>query len=150
MSKFYVIFLTALLSVLAFSCNPGPGPICPDGEVTAEDTNECVENTCLNYECGGNQHCVVTSTEPICVCDDGYTEVHAGYCAQVNCQEHAQWNPTFSACTCVGGYVMGVDGKTCIPGRCEDYQGMEYNSEINQCICDSAYVKVGNECLIKM
>ena len=75
MSKAFLTTLLVSLVLFALGCDPGTS--CPKGQVLAGDSNSCVENTCINYACDSNQHCVVSAQYgPDCECNEGTVGHH--------------------------------------------------------------------------
>ncbi len=92
----------SLLAFLTISCAPTPSS-CPEGSVVDTQTGECIENTCVNFECGNNEHCLVDSQEgPSCVCDNDYLEINTEN--GMMCQKNPCINSNYDVC----------DGASCV------------------------------------
>ena len=137
----FITSLFALLTLLAVSCAPGPHTSCPAGQVSPEGGNTCVENTCINYYCDANQHCVVGETEPYCVCDAGFeSDIDTSgattpvlICTKrtescVGCTGYNTHCDATEGCICDAGYLehMNYEGMhpvlDCDADPCWDYQ----------------------------
>ncbi len=122
----FITSLFALLTLLAVSCAPGPHTSCPAGQVIPEGGNTCVENTCINYNCDANQHCVVGEREPYCVCDAGFEsdiDTSGATTPVLVCKR-----PQQNSCSCTG-YNTHCDSMgdcVCNPGYLpiHDYSGI--------------------------
>ncbi len=160
MSKFYLSLFTLLLILFTFGCAPGPVTSCPEGQVLAEDSNECVENTCLNHFCDSNQHCIVNSTAPQCICDNGYDSniEYVGGNETLVCSEHnehvdcGQGSDSNTHCdsngewVCNDGYYNnGEPGGeiVCITDNCYAPNMQDNNGE---CTCNMGFREVHDFC----
>ena len=71
----FITLIFSFLVLLTVGCDPGTS--CPKGQVLATDSNSCVENTCIDYACDINQHCVVSAKfGPDCECNRGTVGHH--------------------------------------------------------------------------
>ncbi len=64
-------------------------------------------NTCESP----NMHYDVNSDA--CICNDGYEEVHVGYCTVVDCPENSHWDSLHKICSCEDGYKMNDEQTEC-------------------------------------
>jgi hypothetical protein len=159
MSKIYLSLFIALLTVFAFSCSPDPISSCPDNQVLSEDTNECVENTCLNHFCDSHQHCIVNISGPKCICDNGY-DANIEYIAGneiLTCSEHnntiecGQGTDSNTHCNsngewvCNDGYYNNAapgEEVVCITDEC--YAPNE--NKDNNCACNMGFQSIHDFC----
>ena len=159
MSKFSLSLFTLLLVLFTFSCAPGPVNSCPDGQVLAEDSNECIENTCLNHFCDSYQHCIVNMAAPQCVCDNGYDSniEHIGNNEVLVCSEHnetiecTQGSDSNTHCNsngewvCNDGYYNNGDGEiVCITDNC--YTPNMHEDTNGSCSCNMGFTQVHDFC----
>ena len=88
----------SFLVLLATSCAPGPQPnSCANGQVVDTRTGQCIDNSCVNFNCGPNESCTVDSIDgPSCTCNNGYLEINTAN--GMSCQKNPCLNSNYDVC----------------------------------------------------
>jgi hypothetical protein len=162
MKKISLAFLTFFITIFMVGCHHHKTKSCPNGQVLAEGTNQCVQNYCLNSPCDANQTCTVGVSGPICNCSSAEQRIDEnGHCYydetfNINCSGHGHIALAAGEnyCECDAGYEMLGDNKfTCVPksfatfcpnGQCTDGTVIPYfenraNNGVNFVIMGDGY-----------
>ena len=60
---------------------------CPYDEAYDHETDECVDDLCMDNTCSGRGHCIDAVTG-VCECYDGYESLEPGVCGEYKSQLH--------------------------------------------------------------
>ncbi len=142
MRLFIFISLSLFLSgFFMLGCHHHKTKSCPEGQVLAENTSQCVENFCLNNPCHNDQKCSVALNGAVCTClspeqkKDNNGNCYYDEAIDVTCSSygHLEIINNEYQCKCDTGYENLPDNKLICATK-------SFSSQCNNGICDDGKI----------